>query len=190
VSVRLDRRGPRAQARDEAVQALVGRAVRGLRGRQVPRGVGEEIGAGVLDARGLRARQRMAADEARVVDGVDDAALDRADVADDALLARDVEHRLHDRAEHLHGRGHEGKVRLRDRFVHARARLADRAARDGRLAGFRRRVVAAHLRAEALAGGQADRATDQSDADDGDLHDAAALSTFPATAAARSTCSR
>ncbi len=54
----------------------------------------------------------------------------------------------------------------------------------------RRRVIAADtVRAEALACGQTERAPDQPDTDDGDLH-AAALSTLPATAAARSTCSR
>ena len=66
---------------------------------------------------------------------------------------------------------------------------SDGTAGDRRLARSRRRVVAADVRAEALAGGQADRAADQPDTDDGDLH-AAALRTLPATAAARSTCSR
>ncbi len=66
---------------------------------------------------------------------------------------------------------------------------SDRSARERGLARRRRRVVAAHVRAEALAGGQADRTADQPDADDGNLH-AAALRTLPATAAARSTCSR
>ena len=68
-------------------------------------------------------------------------------------------------------------------------RVDDRPTGDRRLTCRRRRVVAAHVRPEALAGGQADRATDQPHADDGDPH-AAALRTLPATAAARSTCSR
>ncbi len=53
----------------------------------------------------------------------------------------------------------------------------------------RGRVPPAHVRAEALTSREADRTTDQPDTDDGNLH-AAALNTLPATAAARSTCSR
>ena len=50
-------------------------------------------------------------------------------------------------------------------------------------------VEPAHPGTGPLARRLPDRAADQPDADDGDLH-AAALSTLPATAAARSTCSR
>ena len=60
--------------------------------RQVPGGVLEEIGAGVLDARRLRARQRVAADEARVVDAPHERPLDRADVGHHAVRPRRRQH--------------------------------------------------------------------------------------------------
>ena len=72
-------------ADERAVQALVERARRCRPGRQVPGRAVEEVGAGVLDARGLGARERVAADEARVVAAGDDRALGRADVADRAV---------------------------------------------------------------------------------------------------------
>ena len=143
----------------------------------------------MLDARGLGARQRMAADEARVVDRADHRALDRADVGHHAVRPGGGERLADRRRQHLDRSGHEREVRVRDRRLHGVAGLEHRAAGDRRLARSRRRVVAAHVRPEALAGGQADRAADQPDTDDGDLH-AAALRTLPATAAARSTCSR
>ena len=116
-------------------------------------------------------------------------ALDRADVGHDAVRPGGRQHLADRRRQHLDRRGHEREVGVRDRRLDGVERLEHRAAGDRRLARSRRRVVAAHVRAEALASGQADRAADQPDTDDGDLH-AAALRTLPATAAARSTCSR
>ncbi len=87
VDVGVDDGGPRAEPGEQPVQALEQRAL-GRRGRgQVPGGAVEEVLARVLDAGRLRARQRVAADEARVARGVDDRALGRADVGDDARCA-------------------------------------------------------------------------------------------------------
>ena len=87
VRVGVERRRPRAEAGQQPVQALVERAAGARRRRQVPGRAVEQVGAGVLDAGRLGAGERVAADEARVVDRVDDRALGRADVGDDAVLA-------------------------------------------------------------------------------------------------------
>ena len=91
-----------------AVQPLVGGALRGRRRRQVPGGVGEQVGARVLDARGLGARQRVAADEARIVDRAHHRALDRADVGDHAVRPGRREHLARrSSASTVHRRGDE-----------------------------------------------------------------------------------
>ena len=66
VDLGLDRHRPGAQAAQQAVQALV-EDPRGRRGRgQIPGGALEQVGAGVLDAGGLRPGERVAAHESRV----------------------------------------------------------------------------------------------------------------------------
>ena len=67
VGVADDRRDG-ADAGDEAVQALQQDALAVGARREVPGGAGEEIGARVLDARDLGARERVAADVARRLD--------------------------------------------------------------------------------------------------------------------------
>ena len=64
--VRVERDRARAEAQEEAVQAFVQDTARPRAGREVPGGALEQVGARVLDAGGLRARDRVAADEALV----------------------------------------------------------------------------------------------------------------------------
>ena len=116
VGVGVDRRGLRAEAREQAVQALVEHAGgAAARGRQVPDGAVEQVGARVLDARGLGAGEGMPADEALVgATGLGDDALGRADVADDAVRAgaraSAARTSSHERAD---GRGDEHDVGVR-----------------------------------------------------------------------------
>ena len=63
------------RSRQRPVQTLV-ELPRGRRARrEIPGRAVEEVGASVLDARGFGARERVAADEARIVGGGDDARL-------------------------------------------------------------------------------------------------------------------
>jgi hypothetical protein len=63
----VDRRRLRADPGSVTVQALVERARGGRARRQVPGRAVEQVGARVLDARGLGAGERVPADEARIV---------------------------------------------------------------------------------------------------------------------------
>ena len=85
----VDRLGTGAEPRHGALQAVVEEAAGALCRGQVPAGALEEVGAGVGDAGGLGARQRVAADEASVgTERGDDVALGRADVGDRGVRAR------------------------------------------------------------------------------------------------------
>ena len=177
-------RGPRAEPGEQAVQALEQGALR-RRGRgQVPGGAVEEVLARVLDARRLRARQRVAADEARVARRVDDRALGRADVGDDAACAAPARGPW-PRCRRARRPGRRRRPRRR--------RRARRRGRGGRCGSPRARAASsargsnpAHRRAEPRAGGQPDRAADEPHPDDGD-DQAPTKAALPATAAAACT---
>ena len=79
--------GRAPSAGEQPVQALVERPARARGRRQVPGGAVEQLGAGVADARARGAGERVPADEALVVGRLDDRALRRADVGDDAVVA-------------------------------------------------------------------------------------------------------
>ena len=83
VGLGLDRLRPGAHVGDRALHPVVEQPAGAGGRRQVPAGALEEVGAGVLDPRGLRAGQRVAADEAGVrAERGDHLALHRADVGD------------------------------------------------------------------------------------------------------------
>ena len=184
VDVGVDHRRPRAEPGEQAVQALEQGPLR-RRGRgQVPGGAVEEVLARVLDARRLRARQRVAADEARVARRVDDRALGRADVGDDAACAAPARGPW-PRCRRARRPGRRRRPRRR--------RRARRRGRDGRCGSPRARRASsargsnpAHRRAEAGAGGQPDRPADEPHPDDGD-DQAPTKAALPATAAAACT---
>ncbi len=167
VGVGVERRGARAEVLEQPVQALVEHPAGALGGRQVPGGAVEQVRPGVGDARGLGAGQRVAADEARIVDGRHHRALRRAHVGDDAVLPRRVQHLAHGGRQVAHRGGHERRLGAVQGRVEGAARLAHRAALDRGgehpVAG----VEAPHVSAQPLARGQADRAADQAHADDG-----------------------
>ena len=186
VQRRVDRGRLRADPDERAVQALVERSLgRGPRG-EIPRRAVEEVGAGVLDARGLGARERVAADEARVIASADDGALGRADVGDRAVRRR-AGQRLVDRAAERRRRARR-RTRARRRQRPRRAADAECSIAPRASAASPTRAIgveADDLRVQARARRQPDRAADQPDADDGDPH--ACVNTLPAIAAARST---
>ena len=191
VDVGVDRRGPRAEAGDEAVQALEQRARRRRRRRQVPGGAVEQVRARVLDAGRLRARQRVAADEARVAVAATTRALGRADVGDDAVRPAPARGpRRPSRAGRRPGRRRTRRRRRRARRRGRRGRSSI-APRASGLGGVR--VDPADRRAEARRAASPTDPPISADADDRD--DQAAADGFqervlPATAAAASTCAR
>ena len=121
----------------------------------------------MLDALGLGAGERMAADEALVLDGGDDRALGRADVGDDAVGRRRVENLGDRRGQRAHGGGDHGRVGLGDRLAHGGAGDVDGAAVAGGAQHAVGGIEAGDPDAEPLARGQADGAADQPDSDDG-----------------------
>ena len=172
-----------------SVQPLVERARRRRPRRQIPRRAVEEVGARVLDARGLGTGERMSADEARIVAIADDRPLGRADVADRAVGRRRGEHRVQRRAE----RARPGRAtNTSSASATASATLAATASTAPRSSAAAPTPASGSkpddARAQARARRQPDRAADQPDADDGDLH--AGVNALPATAAARSTSRR
>ncbi len=141
VDAGLDRLRSRPERRDEAVQPLEQHPVGPCGRREVPDGAVEEIGARVRDARGLRAGDRMAADEPRVAPRRrHDRRLHRADVADDAVRPGGAQRRLDEVAEDVHRRRGERGVGVRRaprrasalprRRRRARARRRGRRGRD------------------------------------------------------------
>ena len=91
VGLGVDRDRLRAEADDQPVQALVEQAAGALGRRQVPGRAVEQVAARGVDARRLGAGDRVAADEARVVDRGGQRALGRPDVGDDRVVARGVQ---------------------------------------------------------------------------------------------------
>ena len=148
--VGVDRRRARAEAAEQPVQALVehaGGAASG--GRQVPGGAVEEVLAGVLDAGGLGARERMPADEALVGGGRGEHALGRADVAHHAVWAGGRRARCATvSASAPTGAATNTTSALGDRGGESSALLVDRPEGERAGAHVRVGVVAAHARAQ------------------------------------------
>ena len=161
-----DRRRHRAEARDEAREALVEHAGRALAGRQVPRRAVEEILARMRDTGRLGAGERVAADEVLASDGLDERLLRRADVRDDRARqpVAEVAHRAGERVDR-HGRDRD--VGLSE-IVQRRDCLVDRAHRKRGLKRGGAAVPAHDPRPQAPARRQPDRAADEPDAEQGD----------------------
>ena len=183
VDVGVDDLRPRAEPGEQAVQALEEGSLRRRGRRQVPGGAVEEVLARVLDPRRLGAGQRVAADEARVARGFDDRALGRADVGDDAGARRLREDRRHGVGEDVDRHGDEDRVGPVERVAEVAMGAVDRPAGHGLVGAG---VEPPHRRAEAGAGGQADRPADEPHPDDGD-DQAPTKAALPATAAAACT---
>ena len=167
--------GPGAERLDQPVQPLVQQARRALAGRQVPDRALEQVGAGVLHARRLGARDRVAAHEALVVDRLDDAALDRADVGDHAVGPGRRQGGLDLGRQRADRGAAEAGLGAVERLVERAGRRVDRAQLRGAGEPLGRAAEAGHLRAvHVLAGREPDRAADQADAEDRDLHGSSA----------------
>ncbi len=136
VRLGVDRRGPGAEARQQAVQPLVQHPGGAAAGRgEVPGGAVEEVLARVLDAGRLGARQGVPADEPLIRARAGEHALGRADVettqSEGRALKRHAGERLAGRPrgghEHdvgaPHGRGRIGRCRIdraeRQRRLHS-----------------------------------------------------------------------
>ena len=154
---------------EQPVQALVEHAL-GARGRrQVPGRAVEQVGPRVLDPGRLGARERVPADEARVVDRRDQLALGRADVGDHAVrrARRPAPRATAPAARRPARRRTRPRRRRAPRPSDAHAvPIAPRSSAASEHPG--RRVEAAHLGAEPLARGEPDRPADQPDAEDRD----------------------
>ena len=173
VDLGVDRHRPRADPGEDAVQAVEQDALRPLGRSQVPAGALEELLPRALDARGLGAGQRVAADEAVGVaqrrDRRDERVLGRSDVGDDRVRARRLQRRRDEPGQRGDRRGAEDDVGTgaRPRRRCRRPRRARRARPRGRRwrdSGSQ----PATADAEPVAGGEADRAADQPDAEDRD----------------------
>ena len=110
VRLGVHRHRPRPNVHHEAVQPLVEQPARLLVRRQVPDGALEEVGAGVLHARGLGARDRMAAHEARVGRARHEVLLRRAHVGDERVRPRGVKRRAHQLGQHADRRAGEAEL--------------------------------------------------------------------------------
>jgi hypothetical protein len=171
VGGRVERDRPRAHVDHEAVQPLVEQPAGVRQGRQVPDGVLEQVRAGVLDPGRLGAGDRMAADEARVVDLVEQLLLGGADVRDHAVLPRAGERLLHQARERAHRRAGEADRGAVERLGDGPRGAVDRAELERGLQPVRAAPPAHHLGArDARAGRQPDRAADQADPEDRDPH--------------------
>ena len=128
VRIGVDRGRLRAEAREQTVQALIQHAGgAALGGRQVPGGAIEQVLARVLHAGGLRAGQRMPADEALVGAGIGDGALGRAHVGDHAVGPGAGQRESHGLSERPDGSGHEHDVGSRHGARELARLLVDRA---------------------------------------------------------------
>ena len=167
----LDRLRARPQVRDRALHAVVEHPARRGRRRQVPAGALEEVRSGVLHARGLRSGEGMPTDEATVrAEGGDQVPLHRADVGDRAILGRRVQRLRGEAGKRNHRGGAEDQLRPLDRLRDGLVRRVDCAELPGPLEQLPVGVESGHFGVEPGAGGESDRPTDQTHAEDGDLH--------------------
>ena len=172
VGLGVDRLRPGAEIGDHALEAVVEQTARALGGSQVPASALEQIGAGVVHAGSLGARQRVTADEALVVaEPSDQLALGRAGVGDDRFGTAGGERGLHLLRERRHRRSAEDDLsalaRLRERIGDA----VDRPQLERAIEVRASPPPADDLcPLQPLLRGQPDRASDQADAEDRDLH--------------------
>ena len=172
VSLGVDRLDLRAQAGDRALQPVVEHpaGALGLR-RQVPAGTLEEVLARVLHPRGLGARKRVAADEALIgAERRDYVALGRADVGDDRVGTAGVERRRGQLGQSADGRRAEDHVGALAGLSRRVSGHVEDAQLERPLQRRRVGVEPDNLAPQAPPRGQSDRAPDQADAEDGDLH--------------------
>ena len=137
--------------------------------RQVPDRALEQVGAGVLDAARLRACDRVTAHEPLVVERLDQPALGRADVGDQAVGARGCQGRAHLVGQRPHRGAAEARLGALECLLQGPRGDVDRAA----LAGVVEPLTAAAETddldvLDVLARRQADRAADQPDTEDGE----------------------
>jgi hypothetical protein len=128
VGLGVDRDRPGAEADEQAVQALVQQAAGALGRRQVPGRAVEQVGARGVDAGRLGARDRMPADEARVVDRRRQRALGRSDVGHERVVACGGERVGDERRQRAHRRAGEDGVRTLDGVGDRAGGAVDRAA--------------------------------------------------------------
>ena len=189
VGLRVHRHRLRAHVHHEAVQPLVQEAARLLVRGEVPDGVLEEVGAGVLHAGGLGARDRMTAHEARV--GV---RLTRSCFVDPTSVTSVSSPEASSAACTSSGSAPTGaqakhELRALDRVLDGCRGAVDRAALPGQLEPLGVPSEAHHLGVrDVLLRGKADRAADQPDAEDADLH--TVENCLPASSAAASSLRR
>ncbi len=171
VGVRVERDRPGADVDHEAVEPLVQEAPGVRERREVPNGALEEVGARVLDAGRLGARDRVPADEARVVDGAQQLALGRAHVGHERVRPGGIKRGAHLFGQRAHGRAGEAEIRAREGLLERPGRVADRSQLEGPPQPGRIAAEAHDLGVlDVLPGGEADRAADQPDAEDCDPH--------------------
>ena len=174
VRSRVDGLGPGAEAGDEAMEAVEHDPLRVTGRGQVPTGAVEEVGPRALDPGRLGAGQRVAADEALEAgdpgDGIEQAPLGRADVGDDRVGAGGGDGPTEEPWQSRDRRGAEDRLRPLDGVVDRFGDPVERAQLERLGEGRRVLVEPDDLSAESLLGGEADRAADQPDAEDGDPH--------------------
>ena len=171
VGLGADRLRPGTEVGDDPLQRVVEDPARALGRGQVPARPVEEVGAGVLDPGGLGPGQRVAADESLVLaERGDEVALGRADVGDDRLGAGGLECRSSERLQSRHRRRAEHRVGLGARRRDTLGAAIEGAELDRALERRRIGVEPDHLDAGTLPSGEPDRAPDQADAKDGELH--------------------
>jgi hypothetical protein len=168
VGLGVDRPGPPAERGDRAVQALEQDPARPRGRREVPDGPLEQVGAGVLHAGGLGARERMAAAEALVVEH--DRALGRADVGDRAVARCGGEHRVEDPSQRADGHRDDGELGVGHRPGQRAGGHVDRPALPRALERRGVGVPAGHGRAQPLPCGEPHGPADQPHPDDRDPH--------------------
>ncbi len=169
VRARVDGDGGRAERGDETVQEPVAlRVARRGRGQEPGRAL-EQLGARVLRAVRLGARNGMAADEAWALHRRADGRLRRADVGDGAV--RRLERLLGESGNRGDRPRADGEIGAGDGLLDARGGL-DRAALDRERERLGVRVEAGHPLGARARGGEPDRGADQPRAEDRDPTDA------------------
>jgi hypothetical protein len=175
-----------AEVDHEAVEPFVEQSL-GVRQRgQVPDRALKEVRTGVLHSGGFRAGDRMPADEALVVDRTKELLLRRADVGHGAVGPSGVESRLHEARQGADRSAGEAELAALERIGNGGRDPIDRPQLAPPLEAVGISTEAHDVRVgHILVGGEADRAANQPDAQDGNPQTAS--SCFPASSATAST---